>query len=70
MISFPTTNNATSIIYSVSPSRTETQHINTTVDMIKAWIGDYLYNNTLSPADNIVQAVANNIFPTAYPITL
>jgi hypothetical protein len=67
---FPTNKAPTRISYYVNPSRTETQHINTTVDMVKAWIGDSLYDNTLSVADNIVQAIANNSFPTAYPITL
>jgi hypothetical protein len=70
MISFPTTNTATDVIYSDNPLGIATPYAVTTAEEVKGWIGDHLYDNTLSVADNIMQAVAADTFPTAYPITL
>jgi hypothetical protein len=67
MISFPTNNAATGYTYSVNPSGRVTQRTDATVE---DWLKNYFYDNTLSVAGNIVQAVANGSFPTAYPITL
>jgi hypothetical protein len=70
MISFPTNNTTTGRPYSVNSLDITTQHTVTISDGVKDWIGEHLYDNTLSVAENIVQAVANGTFPTAYPITL
>jgi hypothetical protein len=40
------------------------------VDAVKDWIGEHLYDNTLSITENIVRAVTNGSFPTANRIVL